>query len=165
MGQHVWALRNPELGRVGPDTTAFFYTNLFELGVINPPKDQVIDVLIMCYEWLEANGIDEYHAVVSPLAYTDAGARWMLANEDWIHNGEETAKEAIAKEYGDANRAVQILKGCQYQALSLVASREVYLFVSFPISLQSDCSFSLSVPSAARSERSTNCFSVCTVMI
>lgn len=53
IAQLVWALRNPELGKVGPETVIFFYSNLFESEVTEPTVEQGIDVLLLCYEWLQ----------------------------------------------------------------------------------------------------------------
>ncbi len=74
------------------------------------------------------NGIEDTRAVGAALAYTPAGNQWLQANEDWIYKGEEWAKNSIAQQWGGSDVAVNILRGCRFQALSLVSRTEVYFF-------------------------------------
>ena len=132
LAQHVYALQDVQyLGKVGPGTTMFFYSNLFEPGENNPTPQRQTDVVNMCVNWLTNNAVAFNSIVCVFSAYTPFGFAWIIQNEAYITTGPADDVRYISNMFGGAAGALNSLHGCQFQALALAhTSPDVYLFVS-----------------------------------
>ena len=95
----------------------FFYSNLFEPGIINPTQEQQLEVIRMGMNWLVAQGYNAIDIVCVANSYTKAGFDWNQKNLQWI---DEQPLQSIAISAGSAAAAAFKMLICNFQALALV---------------------------------------------